>query len=162
MCYLKVCPLPLPVHQLWSLPTKFIPKSCTITLLPHDLQMYWLLRFLLYVMFLACILWSFLFVQEEQRLCLSLSVLEQDLVDMEQQLQDAVKRQQKLMGRVNMLRKKETHVKEENERLLKAKVTANHINGNLACPEQNFVNCYNKWKWLCRKGHFWFVVLRWL
>jgi septation ring formation regulator EzrA len=97
-------------------------------------------------MFLACILWSFLFVQEEQRLCLSLSVLEQDLVDMEQQLQDAVKRQQKLMGRVNMLRKKETHVKEENERLLKAKVTANHINGNLACPEQNFVNCYNKWK----------------
>lgn len=95
-------------------------------------------------MFLACILWSFLFFQEEQRLCLS--ALEQDLVDMEQQLQDAVKRQKKLMERVNMLRKKETHVKEENEHLFKAKVTANHINGNLACPEQNFVNYYNKWK----------------
>ena len=65
---------------------------------------------------------------------------------MEQQLQDAVKRQQKLMERDNMLRKKEMHVKEENEHLLKAKVTANHINGNLACPEQNFVNCYSKWK----------------
>ena len=72
--------------------------------------------------------------------------MEQNLVDMEQQLQDAVKRQQKFMETVNMLRKKETHVKLENERLLKAKVTANHINGNLACPEQNFVNCYNKWK----------------
>jgi predicted nuclease with TOPRIM domain len=80
--------------------------------------------------------------------------LEQDLVDTEEQLQDAVKRQQELMERVNMFRKKETHVKEENERLLKAKATANHINGNLACPEQNFVNCYNKWKRLCRKGHF--------
>jgi hypothetical protein len=38
------------------------------------------------------------------------------------------------------------HVKEENERLLKAKVTVNHTNGKLAFPEQNFVNCYNKWK----------------
>lgn len=64
-----------------------------------------------------------------------LSTLEQDLADKERQLQDAVSRQQELMERVNMLRSKEMHIKEENERLLKAKVTANHINGILTCPE---------------------------
>ena len=85
-------------------------------------------------------------VQEEQRLRLQLSALEQDLVDKERQLQDAVSRQQELMERVNLLRNKEMHVKEENERLLKAKVTANHINGIWTCPEPNFVSCYNGWK----------------
>ena len=64
-----------------------------------------------------------------------LSTLEQDLADKERQLQDAVSRQQELMERVNMLRSKEMHIKEENEHLLKAKVTANHINGILTCPE---------------------------
>lgn len=73
-------------------------------------------------------------VQEEQRLRLLLSTLEQDLLDKERQLQDAVSRQQELMERVNLLRNKEMHVKEENERLLKAKVTANHINGILTFP----------------------------
>jgi hypothetical protein len=34
-----------------------------------------------------------------------LTALEHDLVNMEQQLQDAVKRQQELMDRVNILRK---------------------------------------------------------
>jgi septation ring formation regulator EzrA len=66
---------------------------------------------------------------------LRLSTLEQDLADKERQLQDAVSRQQELMERVNMLRSKEMHIKEENERLLKAKVTASHINGILTCPE---------------------------
>jgi septation ring formation regulator EzrA len=59
---------------------------------------------------------------------LRLSTLEQELVEKEQQLQDAVSRQQELMERVNLLRNKEMHVQEENECLLKAKVTANHIN----------------------------------
>lgn len=86
-------------------------------------------------------------VQEEQRLRLRLSTLEQDLVDKERQLQDAVSRQRELMERVNLLRNKEMDVKEENERLLKAKVTANHINGISTCPEPNFVTFYNRWKW---------------
>jgi hypothetical protein len=68
------------------------------------------------------------------------------LVDKERQLQDAVSRQQELMERINLLRKKEMHVKEENERLLKAKVTANHINGISACPKQNYMSCYDRWK----------------
>jgi hypothetical protein len=76
---------------------------------------------------------------------LRLSTLEQDLVDKERQLQDAVSRQQELMERVNLLRNKEMHIKEENERLLKAKVTANLINGISTFPEPNFVNCYNGW-----------------
>jgi len=59
--------------------------------------------------------------QEEHRLRLKLSTVEQDLVDKERQLQDAVSRQQELMERVNLLRNKELHAKEENERLLKAK-----------------------------------------
>ena len=64
-----------------------------------------------------------------------LSSLEQDLIDKERQLQDAVSRQQDLMERVNMLRSKEMDVKEENERLLKAKVTANGINLSAAEPD---------------------------
>jgi hypothetical protein len=44
------------------------------------------------------------------------------------------------MERVNLLRNKEMHVKEENERLLKAKVTANHINGIL-CQGVNVHIC---------------------
>jgi chromosome segregation ATPase len=84
-------------------------------------------------------------VQEEHRLQLKLSTVEQDLVDKERQLQDAVSRQQELMERVNLLRTKETHVKEENERLLKAKVTADHINGISTCPYPNFVSCCNRW-----------------
>jgi hypothetical protein len=51
------------------------------------------------------------------------STLEQDLVEKEQQLQDALNRQQELTERVHMLKSKEMHVKEENERLLRAKVT---------------------------------------
>jgi septation ring formation regulator EzrA len=85
-------------------------------------------------------------VQEEQRLRLRLSTLEQDLVDKERQLQDAVSRQQELTERINLLRNKEMNVKEENERLLKAKVIANHINGISTCPEPNFMSCYNRWK----------------
>jgi hypothetical protein len=81
--------------------------------------------------------------QEEQRLRLRLSTMEQDLADKERQLQDALSRQQELMERVHMLRNKEMNVKEENDRLLKAKVVANHINGILTCAEQNFMNCYN-------------------
>lgn len=64
-----------------------------------------------------------------------LSSLEQDLIDKERQLQDAVSRQQELMERVNMLRNKEMDVKEENERLLKAKVSANGINLSAAEPD---------------------------
>lgn len=86
-------------------------------------------------------------VQEEHRLRLKLSAVEQDLVDKERQLQDAVSRQQELTERVNLLRNKEAHVKEENERLLKAKVTANHINGILTRPDPNFVCCCNRWEW---------------
>jgi septation ring formation regulator EzrA len=85
-------------------------------------------------------------VQEEQRLRLRLSTLEQDLADKERQLQDAVSRQQELMERVNLLRSKEMNVKEENERLVKAKVTANHNNGISTCPEPNFMSCCNRWK----------------
>jgi len=85
-------------------------------------------------------------VQEEHRLRLKLSAVEQDLVDKERQLQDAVSRQQELTERVNLLRNKEAHVKEENERLLKAKVTANHINGILTRPDPNFVCCCNRWE----------------
>ncbi|GFG37168.1 hypothetical protein Cfor_00417 [Coptotermes formosanus] len=59
--------------------------------------------------------------QEEQRLRLRLSTMEQDLADKERQLQDALSRQQELMERVHMLRNKEMNVKEENDRLLKAK-----------------------------------------
>jgi septation ring formation regulator EzrA len=66
---------------------------------------------------------------------LRLSSLEQDLIDKERQLQDAVSRQQELMERVNMLRNKEMDVKEENERLLKAKVSANGINLSAAEPD---------------------------
>jgi hypothetical protein len=58
---------------------------------------------------------------------LRLGAVEQDLVDKEQQLQDAVSRQQELMERVNLLRNKEMHVQEENECLVKAKVTASHM-----------------------------------
>jgi hypothetical protein len=65
---------------------------------------------------------------------LRLSTLEQDLVEKERQLQDAVSRQQELMERVNLLKNKEMHVQEENECLLKAKVTTNHTNGILTCP----------------------------
>jgi septation ring formation regulator EzrA len=66
------------------------------------------------------------FVQEEQRLRLRWSTLEQDLIEKEQQLQDALNRQQELTERVHMLRSREMHVKEENERLLRAKVTTGH------------------------------------
>jgi hypothetical protein len=76
------------------------------------------------------------FVQEEQRLRLRWRSLEQDLVEKEQQLQDALSRQQELTERVHMLRSKEMHVKEENERLLRAKVTTGHINGML---QQNHI-----------------------
>jgi len=85
-------------------------------------------------------------VQEEHRLRLKLSTVEQDLVDKERQLQDAVSRQQELMERVNLLRNKELHAKEENERLLKAKVIANHINGILTCPDPNFMSCCKRWE----------------
>jgi septation ring formation regulator EzrA len=66
------------------------------------------------------------FVQEEQRLRLRWSTLEQDLIEKEQQLQDALNRQQELTERVHMLRSREMHVKEENERFLRAKVTTGH------------------------------------
>jgi uncharacterized membrane-anchored protein YhcB (DUF1043 family) len=71
------------------------------------------------------------FVQEEQRLRLRWSSLEQDLDEKEQQLQDALNRQQELTDRIHILKSKEMHIKEENERLLRAKVTTVHINGML-------------------------------
>jgi hypothetical protein len=79
--------------------------------------------------------------QEEQRLRLRCITLEQDLAEKEQQLQDALTRQQQLAERVCMLRSKEMHIKEENERLVRSKVTICRIN-NMPSAElyqkQNF------------------------
>lgn len=68
------------------------------------------------------------FFQVEQKLQLRWSALEQDLAEKEQQLQDVLNRQQGLTERVHVLRSKEMCIKEENERLLRAKVTSSHIN----------------------------------
>ncbi|KDR22840.1 EF-hand calcium-binding domain-containing protein 4A-like [Zootermopsis nevadensis] len=57
----------------------------------------------------------------EQKLQLRWSALEQDLAEKEQQLQDVLNRQQGLTERVHVLRSKEMCIKEENERLLRAK-----------------------------------------
>lgn len=68
------------------------------------------------------------FFQVEQKLQLRWRALEQDLAEKEQQLQDVLNRQQGLTERVHVLRSKEMCIKEENERLLRAKVTSSHIN----------------------------------
>lgn len=62
--------------------------------------------------------------------------LEQDLAEKEQQLQDALSRQQQLAERVSMLRSKEMHIKEENEHLIRSKVTIGHIN-NMPSTEEH-------------------------
>jgi hypothetical protein len=75
--------------------------------------------------------------------------LEQDLVQKEQQLQDALNRQQELAERVRILRSKEMHIKEENERLVRSKVTFCHINIMFSvdpCRKQNFKHSLNRQK----------------
>jgi hypothetical protein len=67
--------------------------------------------------------------------------LEQDLAEKEQQLQDALVRQQELAERVHMLRSREKHIKDENERLVRSKVTTcciNNMPSTQLCQEQNF------------------------
>jgi hypothetical protein len=80
-------------------------------------------------------------VQEEQRLRLRCITLEHDLAEKEQQLQDALTRQQQLAESVCILRSKEVRIKEENECLVRSKVTICRIN-NMPSTElykkQNF------------------------
>ncbi|XP_069682768.1 EF-hand calcium-binding domain-containing protein 4A-like isoform X2 [Periplaneta americana] len=59
--------------------------------------------------------------QERERLRLRRNSLEQELIDKEHQLQDSLTRQQELADRVQTLRSREANIREENERLLRAK-----------------------------------------